>query len=421
MKRSLLFTTILTLFIAGCNKSETTTPTQQDYNGTTIPLSEALSNLDNLLDQLDIDTKASNSRTYSIKSVSDFGGQDICKTKATGIDIPDTLMYLVNFDDSEGFAVLAGDRRLSENVYCITENGNISKEDFADAFDYLHSDSPLTKSNKREKGEFIDIGQKFVPALMLSSMLADLKYGKVIEETDNNETKAQIKPSGVICLRTKWDQWAPFNNECPTDCPAGCVAIACAQVMQYCNLPSNPVFYGVQCSWELMETVCNINDVSGLKSTEEAEYQVAKFISYVGNYDNCRIKYTTSASSGNSTGAVRAFKNANFKDVKKHLGFGSKNQKRASSMIGARLPIYIDGSDYHHGGGHAWVLDGDWNGYFHCNWGWNGVWDGFYAKHNYFPVDAREYVAAEDPGTTSDSVAKKDYDWDFSIITYMVH
>lgn len=90
-------------------------------------------------------------------------------------------------------------------------------------------------------------------------------------------------------------------------------------------------------------------------------------------------------------------------------------------MIGARLPIYIDGSDYHHGGGHAWVLDGDWNGYFHCNWGWNGKWDGFYAKHNYFPVDAREYVAAEEPGTTSDGVAKKDYDWDFSIITYMVY
>ena len=420
MKRSLLFTTILTLFIAGCNKSETTTPTQQDYNGTTIPLSEALSNLDNLLDQLDIDTKASHSRTYSIKSVSDFGGQDICKTKATGIDIPDTLMYLVNFDDSEGFAVLAGDRRLSENVYCITENGNISKEDFADAFDYLHSDSPLTKSNKREKGEFIDIGQKFVPTLMLSSMLADLKYGKIIED-ESAKTKAKIRPDGVICLKTKWKQGSPFSDNCPNRYPAGCVAIACAQIVQYCRLPKNPVFNGVACSWDLMETVCNINDVAGTNATKEAKYQVANFINHVGNYENCRIEYGATGSSGNASGAVRTLKNYGFKDVKKYLGFRTKNQNRASSMIGAKLPIYIDGSDYHHGGGHAWVLDGDWNGYFHCNWGWNGKWDGFYAKHNYFPVDAREYTAYEDPGTTDPVLAQKDYDWDFSIITYMVH
>lgn len=417
MKRSLLFTTILTLFITGCNKSETITPTQQDYNGTTIPLSEALSNLDNLLDQLDIDTKASHSRTYSIKSVFDFGGQDICKTKATGIDIPDTLMYLVNFDDSEGFAVLAGDRRLSENVYCISENGNISKEDFADAFDYLHSDSPLTKSNNREKGEFTDIGQKFVPALMLSSMLADLKYGKIIED-ENAKTKAKIRPNGVICLKTKWGQREPFNKFIPGKYPTGCVSTACAQIMQYCKIPSTPIFLGITCSWELMETVHNIN---GSTASELAKDQTALFLADIGSQENCKITYGEKSSSGYASGVVRALKNFGYKDVKKHLGFGSKNQKRASSMIGAQLPIYIDGSDYHHGGGHAWVLDGDWNGYFHCNWGWYGIWDGFYAKHNYFPVDAREYVAAEDPGTTSDDVAKKDYDWNFSIITYMAH
>lgn len=420
MKKSLLFTTILTLFIAGCNKSETTTPTQQDYNGTTIPLSEALSNLDNLLDQLDIDTKASHSRTYSIKSVSDFGGQDICKTKATGIDIPDTLMYLVNFDDSEGFAVLAGDRRLSENVYCITENGNISKEDFADAFDYLHSDSPLTKSNKREKGEFTDIGQKFVPALMLSSMLADLKYGKIIED-ESAKTKAKIRPDGVICLKTKWGQREPFNKFIPGKCPTGCVSTACAQIMQYCKIPSTPIFLGITCSWELMETVCNIHDIYGDNASELAKDQVGLFFAEIGSQDNCKITYGENSSSGYASGVVRTLKNFGYKDVEKHLGFRTKNQNRASSMIGAKLPIYIDGSDYHHGGGHAWVLDGDWNGYFHCNWGWNGQWDGFYAKHNYFPVDAREYTAYEDPGTTNASVANKDYDWDFSIITYMVH
>lgn len=87
-------------------------------------------------------------------------------------------------------------------------------------------------------------------------------------------------------------------------------------------------------------------------------------------------------------------------------------------MINNGLPVYIDGVDWHHGkAGHAWVLDGDWNGYFHCNWGWYGAWDGYYAKHNYFPVNYREYIDVKDPGTTN-SIDERCYDWGFNIITY---
>ena len=406
---------VAAILFAACNKSMTDSGVPRPQaNGTTIPLTEALSNLDNVLSKLDVDTKSGITRSYSTASV--LGSQNFNLTKAPGVDIPDTLMYIVNFNDNQGFAVLAGDRRLGENVYCVTENGVISASDFEEAFNYLHSDTPLTKSGETEEGDFVDIGQKFVPALMLSSMLADLKYGKVIEE--NKETKAKIKPSGVICLSTKWGQKEPFNKFIPGKFPTGCVATACAQVMQYCKIPSEPIFLGITCSWELMETVYNIN---GGTPSELAKDQTALFLADIGSQENCKITYGEKSSSGYASGVVRTLKNFGYKDVKKHLGFGSKNQKRASSMIGARLPIYIDGTDYHHGGGHAWVLDGDWNGYFHCNWGWYGIWDGFYAKHNYFPVDAREYVAAEDSGTTSDDVAKKDYDWDFSIITYIVH
>lgn len=418
MKKSLLFITILTLAITGCNKSETTTPAPQGDNGTTIPLSEALSNLDNLLSQLDIDTKASHSRTYSIQSVSDFGGQDICKTKATGIDIPDALMYLVNFDDAEGFAVLAADRRLGESIYCITENGTISKSDFTEAFDYLQSDVSLTKSSSSDDYDgFTDLGKKFVPALMLSSMLKDLKYGtQFVKDSLRTEEPEGVK--GNILLKTKWGQNSPFNDLIPNKYPTGCVATACAQIMQCCHKPSYPVYNGVYCVWELMNTVCNTSDPYGRNATGEAKKYVANFLYHIGGHDYCRIEYGANGSSGYASGVVRTLKKYGYSNVKKHLGFGNKNQGRASSMLRNKLPVYIDGVDWHHGKvGHAWVLDGEWNGYFHCNWGWNGEWDGYYAKHNYFPIDYREHTDVKDPGTTN-SLGWHCYDWGFSIITY---
>lgn len=140
MRKTTTFLVAAILF-AACNKSATDSAVlQPQNNGTTIPLTEALSNLDNVLSKLDADTKSGITRSYSTASV--LGSQNFNLTKAPGVDIPDTLMYIVNFNDNQGFAVLAGDRRLGENVYCVTENGVISTSDFEEAFDYLHSDTP---------------------------------------------------------------------------------------------------------------------------------------------------------------------------------------------------------------------------------------------------------------------------------------
>lgn len=91
----------------------------------------------------------------------------------------------------------------------------------------------------------------------------------------------------------------------------------------------------------------------------------------------------------------------------------------AAESCNYTLDVSSDGSDYHNGGGHAWVIDGEWNGYFHCNWGWAGAADGFYAKHNYFPISSRAYYEQNvDPGTIASSLSSKDYDWNFRMITY---
>lgn len=385
---------------------------------TTISPDEALSNLNSLLVKLNGETKAA--EIFNMSFLQPIGGENFrVSTKSYAVDIPDTLMYVVNFAEQKGFAVLAGDTRLSDRVYCITENGNISADDFASAFEFL-----TTQETKAVAGEidetFFDIGEKFVPSIMLSSMLADLQYGQI----KDIETKATpVATYGTVLLKTRWTQWAPFNTYTPIGsdgrhCPTGCVATACAQIMQYCQKPSNPVFDGVPCSWIEMGTVCTNTDIGGNLASASAKDQVARFLIHIGQKPLCYIRYASDGSYGYADGVVRTLKNYGYSNVNKHLGFGASNQSKASEMLRDKKPVYLDGADYRNGGGHAWVIDGEWNGYFHCNWGWNGNWDGYYAKHNYFPISSREYFDSTDSGAANSSVANSCYDWCFRLVTY---
>ncbi|MDE5890674.1 MAG: C10 family peptidase, partial [Bacteroidales bacterium] len=313
------------------------------FSSNVIPIEEALANLDSILTKMYSVTKSDMNKVYRKTDVTSCGeAQFHIRTKSSDKSlehIPDTLMYIVNFEKSEGFAILAGDRRLSENVYCIAENGSISCKDFAMAYDYLHSDVINTKSDNYDS--FVDMGEEFVPALLLSSMLADLKYGQIIQDTAHAGTKSTpVATTNGVLLKTKWTQWSPFNNYIDNGCPAGCVAIACAQIMQYCQKPENPVFDGVNCSWETMEGVYNINDIYGIKSPEAKE-QVARFLKHIGRKSLCNIDYDVNGSSGNADGVVRTLKNYGYTSVKKHLGFGSKNQGKASTMLGKRMPVFL--------------------------------------------------------------------------------
>lgn len=71
-----------------------------------IPLNEALSNADKILSILDendsINTKTSGRtvKNISYKTFNKF------KSKSANMGIPDTLLYIVNYDNNKGFAIL---------------------------------------------------------------------------------------------------------------------------------------------------------------------------------------------------------------------------------------------------------------------------------------------------------------------------
>lgn len=67
------------------------------------------------------------------------------------------------------------------------------------------------------------------------------------------------------------------------------------------------------------------------------------------------------------------------------------------SEIDIGRPVFYSGVDQTTNTGHAWVLDGyTGNDYFHFNWGWSGIADGYYVSGNLNPLGSANYTAFQE-------------------------
>lgn len=209
-------------------------------------------------------------------------------------------------------------------------------------------------------------------------------------------TRPERSPIPPLC-KTKWDQSAPYNNECPIDprdnkrCVTGCVATAMAQVMKYHNWPqkgSGALSYTtstlkIQQSLDLSSITFdwgNMLDVYTGSATPAQEKAVATLMHAAGVSVN--MDYTSVASSAGSHLPAKA--------LIEYFGYdkGVSFQRRYwygltewEDLIYENLtscgPVIIGGSSFD--GGHEFVCDGySQDGYFHINWGWGGMSDGYF-------------------------------------------
>lgn len=410
MKKSLISIFVALSALVACNKDNAVSiPVQEEPNASeVIPMEEALANLETFLSSYSGATKSGKTRSVDEAEVFTFGSSSV-KTRSTNADIPDTLAYLVNLGDDEGFAVLSANRRLNNSIYCLTEAGSVNQENFAAAYEYL-SGEPETRSASETKG-MEDI---FVPALLVRSLIVDY-----YDEANLVETRASTpsgSPTGPI-LQTKWHQNTPFNDLL-NGCPAGCVAIACAQIMAYNEHPSVFTADTVTCSWATMKTVSPVGDrfASG---SEDAREQVAAFLKELGKDDNLKIRYGDDGSWGLADGVVRTLKNYGYKNVDKRIGFVKKDRTKVSECLAKGYPVFMNGGNSDDFTGHAWVVDGEWGNYFHCNWGWRGIWDGYYVKDNFFELsnNPSDIIFDDtDPGIVGSTADK--FNWCFREVLY---
>lgn len=202
---------------------------------------------------------------------------------------------------------------------------------------------------------------------------------------------------------TKWNQDAPYNNLAPVanngrHCYTGCVATAIAQVMSIQKWPAKsaniPITYythtknyKVQNSmnrsynWDLMKGNGGYSD--------EEQLAVAQLMFDVG----CALSmdYTTDGSGARSVAMGPALKR--FFNYDQNIALLYRDGYTDSEwyhliryeLDRGRAVVYNGAPSKGHAG-HSFVCDGyDVNSFFHINWGWGGMCDGYFFLYNLNP------------------------------------
>lgn len=318
--------------------------------------------------------------------------QQVRYTKSTnGSSALDTLLYIVNFGNDEGFAVMYADTTVPNNVIAITESGSLTIDDL------------MRDYNNMPAGVY---------AVTPGGTMAGLVGNAVTNLTENQEWrtgKGEINTSGLPYNEaSKWEntgnyvkplvkikigQRKPFNELCPIrgkdkdNAPAGCVAIALINIMSAKKYPTTINGYTGDWDYILANT-----------TTSECPLILKRWIYEVGRI--CNMNYGADGSGSTDYQAkqcLNKFPRFQDLDITKTL-----NVDKISAMLQKGNPLYCSGYDQKANSGHAWVLDGFLEQYqitylvdpvkntrketnrkyrklIHCNFGWRGHCDGYYA------------------------------------------
>ena len=274
-------------------------------------------------------------------------------------------LYLFNDLANNGYVIISGDERTPE-VLAYSDNG--------------HFDTGNVPCNMQA---VLD-GYKEQISYLRTHPDYKMPVPKRTEET-------KVAP---LLGETAWGQDWPYNEMCPTidgqHCVTGCVATATAQIMYYHKWPergkgSNSYEWNGQTlsidfsqsvyRWDLMTPTYDSN------SSQESCEAVALLMRDVGYA--CTMGYGIV---GGSAGVLRpSFCDYFDYDASiKHLSRDVCDVDTWNSIIindlKNGLPVYYEGCNSPDSdNGHAMVIDGyDGDGYFHFNFGWDGLSNGYY-------------------------------------------
>lgn len=279
-----------------------------------------------------------------------------------------TAYYIFNYPSDEGFVILTSDNEVTP-VLGFSESG--------------HFDASEIPANMKS---------------WLDGYAREINYHQTsgIRQLTPSEGSQSGPDRPIIepLITTRWNQDAPYNNQCPVikglKAPTSCTATALAQIMNYHKCPQG---YGkdswsytrdgytisfdfstTQFDWE------NMTDTYGDNSTEEEKEAVATLMRAAGILTDAFYGRTSSGAymyyipenlahyAGYSPGAryvMRDWYNSiQWEDV-------------IYSELASGRPVQYEG--YTQEMGHSFVVDGyAGNHFFHINWGWGGYSDGYF-------------------------------------------
>lgn len=275
-------------------------------------------------------------------------------------------IYLFSNQDNNGFLVLSADDEVTP-MLGYSDTGSFSAEDINPTMQWW-----------------------------LDEYAAEIQYMREHPQRVERLTTKRTEHNRISPLvTTKWNQGEPYNLMCPTNgtrhCVTGCVATAMAQVVNYHKWPvgtgtgsKSATYYGETYSFDYSSETFdwdNMLDVytSGNYTTAQAN-AVAKLMFACGL--SVDMNYGTGASGANTTDIAEAL--IDYFGYDKNITTFYRNyyhldewNELVCNQLTEYGPVVFSGSN--DGGGHAFVCDGyDSNDYFHINWGWGGMSDGYF-------------------------------------------
>lgn len=195
-----------------------------------------------------------------------------------------------------------------------------------------------------------------------------------------NEEKIAIDP----LILTEWGQQRPYNLDL-NNCPTGCVATAMAQLMYYHRLPEGKMLKDLPngypatfFQWNKLKLQYTADDMS-----DEA-LEVSRLMRYIGYAVN--MSYGSTVSLAYNTDAAGAFvQYFGFSNTLRHIKRNSFTTEQWEEIIYNELreqrPVYLAGTAWGENNvetSHAFICDGYEDNYFHINWGWDGMSNGYF-------------------------------------------
>lgn len=217
-----------------------------------------------------------------------------------------------------------------------------------------------------------------------------------------------IKGNPVTPLvQTMWDQGDPYNRICVEkmhkNMPVGCVATAMAQLMNYWQTPVkgkgshgytattgnylSADFGSTTYDWAHMKDCYGTHAIEGKSETEDSPYTdeeadaVALLMYHCGVAVN--MSYDEAGSGAYSSDAAAALINyfgydKGIRQIYKAVHTDDEWQQILLGELSEGRPVMYS-AHTRNNEGHSFVCDGfDGKGYFHFNWGWSGMANGYY-------------------------------------------
>ena len=404
------------LFLTSCSEPQSDEFPNPDPPPTVgrhaVPIDQALGELDDLLGVIDGQgTRAGGVRT--VAQVQTLHAQALALTRSAGEpgEQPENLLYVVNFEDDAGYAVLGADDRLPA-VLAVTDEGSLTTEELVRAANGQTAPEEFTFPNEMLMNYVSGIGGiggggiggggiggggiPTGPFTDFDTQLGNPPAGFEGYEWSDWKNLEYVAPM----VTTRWHQEDPFNRHCPViggeTCVAGCAAIAMAQIVASNHLHHNvsPGRIGnISLNWTLIRQ--GIIDPDLLNRNSSIANQVALLVAALGL--KLGMNYGVTQSGASIDDAEYCFKYIGYKGVNNH----TFRPSYVRTMLWERQrPTYVRAVNAQKEG-HAWVADGwlyrrrdqyavifgkrsDYSvsnqtqTLMHCNFGWGGRCDGFY-------------------------------------------